>query len=391
MKVLRRVVLGVLCLVVLHAIWSRTGRGVPSGPKEPYGLEVFVGGKDEGAGNLLGVQPYMVPADYASAERFRAKLDSYLAVAEAKGFVNARTVAVFPEYVGTWLVALDEKTVMYEAPDIRTALRLVALTRPLAFAGSFLTSAERDRTRGASFRMKAAAMAAAYQDAFSRLAGGRRITIVAGSIVLPEPRVEQGRLVVGAGPLRNVSAVFGPDGRIESRLVRKAFLIEEEKSLLVAGPVGDLPVFETPAGRLGVLIGDDSWYPEAYRVLREKRVDLVAVPSYAAADDCWGRPWTGYDGAPAPPDVDPTDIARLTEGQAWRRYALSGRLQSSGARAGVNVFLRGALWDLGDDGRSLAVVAADALHPTEGSRRDGAALITEWLTAVPPEDASARP
>jgi hypothetical protein len=391
MRSLRWVVLGALAVLVTHAVWSRTGRDVPSGPQEPYGVEVFVGGKNQGAGNLLGVQPYMVPADYASAERFRAKLESYLAVAEAKGFLNARTVAVFPEYVGTWLVALDEKAGVYEAPDIRAALRLVALTRPLAFARSFLTTAERDRTKAGLFRMKAAAMAAAYQDAFSRLARGRRITIVAGSIVLPEPRVEQGRLVAGEGPLRNVSAVFGPDGRIDDRLVRKAFLIEAEKPFLAACPVGDLPVFETPAGRLGVLICDDSWYPEAYRVLREKRVDLLAVPSYAAADDCWGRPWAGYDGAPAPPDVDPADVSRLTEGQAWTRYALSGRLASSGARAGVNVFLRGALWDLGDDGRSLAVVATDAAHPTEGSRRDGAALVAEWLTEAPPEEASARP
>jgi hypothetical protein len=142
-------------------------------------------------------------------------------------------------------------------------------------------------------------------------------------------------------------------------------------------------VFVTPAGRLGVLICADSWYPEAYRVLRVKKIDLLVVPSYAADDDCWNRPWHGYDGAPAPPDVDPADVGRLTEGRAWSRYALVGRFPSSGARAGVNVFLRGALWDLGDDGRSVLVSAEGGAKATEGSRRDGPAILNQWVPAPP--------
>ena len=33
---------------------------------------------DIGRGNFLGIQPYMVPSDYASAGAFHAKLDGYL-------------------------------------------------------------------------------------------------------------------------------------------------------------------------------------------------------------------------------------------------------------------------------------------------------------------------
>ena len=272
MKALRRLGVVGLLLVLAHAVWSRSGRSVPEGARDP-GLEVSLAGRDEGAGNLLAVQPYMVPADYASAERFQAKLDAYLAAAASRGLLNEKTVAVFPESLG--------------------------------------------------------------------------------SIVLPSPRVEAGRLVAGDGSLENVSAVFRPDGGVEDALARKAYPIEEEKAFLVACPLSGLPVFVTPAGRLGVLICADSWYPQAYRLLRAKKIDLLAVPSYAADDDCWNRPWHGYDGAPAPSDVDPADVGRLTEGQAWSRYALLGRFASSGARAGANVFLRGELWDLGDDGRHL--------------------------------------
>jgi predicted amidohydrolase len=39
-------------------------------------------------------------------------------------------------------------------------------------------------------------------------------------------------------------------------------------------------VVDTPAGRLGVLIGSDSWYPDNYRQLDEQGAQLVAVPAF---------------------------------------------------------------------------------------------------------------
>ena len=381
--VLRRLAVLGLLLVLAHAVWSRTGRSVPEGPPDP-GLEVSLAGRDQGAGNLLAVQPFMVPADYSSPERFRTKLDAYLAAASSRGLLNEKTVAVFPEYLGTWLAAVGEKASVYRSGSVRSALRIVAFTHPLDYTRALLTSRERDRAKAALFRMKAPTMAAAYQDAFARLAARWRITIVAGSIVLPSPRVEAGRLVTDDGSLQNVSAVFRPDGGIEEALVRKAYPIEEEKGFVAACPPSGLPVFVTPAGRVGVLICADSWHPESYRALRAKKVELLVVPSYLADDDCWNRPWRGYDGAPAPSDVDAADVGRITEGQAWSRYALLGRFASSGARAGVNVFLRGALWDLGDDGRSVLVSGEGEGKATEGSRRDGPAILNQWVPALSP-------
>ena len=65
-------------------------------------------GHDADRGNLLGIQPWMTTADYVSRETFYDKLAEYLDVARSKGWLNARTVAVFPEYVGTWLVIAGE-------------------------------------------------------------------------------------------------------------------------------------------------------------------------------------------------------------------------------------------------------------------------------------------
>ena len=74
--------------------------------------------------------------------------------------------------------------------------------------------------------------------------------------------------------------------------------------------------------------------------------------------------------------VDPGDIGRLTEGQAWRKYALAGRMGASGAKQGINVFLRGVLWDMtADSGQALAV-SESGVTQSSGA---GAALLNLWL------------
>lgn len=60
--------------------------------------------------------------------------------------------------------------------------------------------------------MKADSMAADYQTLFGGLAKEFGVTVVAGSIALPAPRIEHGKLLPGSGPLYNSSIVFGSDG-----------------------------------------------------------------------------------------------------------------------------------------------------------------------------------
>jgi len=337
--------------------------------------EMIEQGADTGRGNLLGIQPTLTTADYASEASLFARLDKYLNDAGRRGWLNAHTVVVFPEYIGTWLVATGEKEALRRAQSLSLAMRALALSRVLAFATGLLAARERDRTAASLFRLKSASMARGYQAVFSALARKHGATIVAGSIVLPAPRVVEGALVAGRGPLYNATAVYGPDGAAHQTLVRKAYPIAHELPFVTPAPISELPVFNTPAGRLGVLICADAWYPAAYERLRAQGAQLIAVPSYIEADGAWDRPWLGYSGANAPSDVDARDVGVLTEGQAWRKYALAGRIVSAGARHGVNVFLRGALWDLGSDGRSVMVNDGAVTEVTS----DGAALLNLWL------------
>ncbi len=294
-------------------------------------------GSDQGRGNLVGVQPCVVAEDYASETAFRARMAGYLEAAERAGWLNPRSVVVFPEYTGTWLVAADEAPSVYHAASSAQAMRTLALRRPFAFLKTWLSSAENDRLTASLFRLKAAPAAGIYQRVFGGLARQFGVSIVAGSILLPEPGVQDGVVTPGSGRLYNVSAVFQPDGRAHPRLVRKAFPISSEQPFISAGRVEDLPVFDTPAGRLGVLVCADSWFPAAYLAIQPARVDMIAVPSYISSNDAWDQPWQGYNGAQAPVGCRPGGRANPQRGPGLakvraRRADWPGRCTVRGQR-----------------------------------------------------------
>jgi hypothetical protein len=240
-----------------------------------------------------------------------------------------------------------------------------------------LAAREKGRVEASLFRLKARGMARSYTVVFSRLAKTYGVTVVAGSILLPEAQVNGLEVVPGTGsaPLQNVTAVFRPDGSPHPQLARKCYPTLAEQPFVQPAALADLPVFETPAGRLGVLVCADAWYPAPYARLHQNGVQLLAVPSFVEHSGAWDAPWGGYNGTLAPQDVDSGDIQHLSEGQAWRKYALAGRLSSSGAQAGINVFLQASLWDITSDGLSLVMKGDET---TAVSTRRGA-LLNQWL------------
>ena len=96
---------------------------------------------------------------------------------------------------------------------------------------------------------------------------------------------ETGIFVVGSfleregDSLYNSAAIVGPGffGRY-----RKTHLWDEEK--LLYEPGRELPIFETPLGKIGVLICYDVWFPEAARTLALRGADLICIPANAPDD-----------------------------------------------------------------------------------------------------------
>lgn len=344
-----------------------------TGPAE---LEFVNCGEDRGRGNLLGVQPWLTPRDYAREETLQTLLAGYLTIAGEKGWLGPRTVVVFPEYTAAWLAIQCAPQAVYSAKTSMAALRALALRRLPLFLRTLLQSHEPDRAKAALFRMLAPQTARSLTAVFGHLARSFQVTVVAGSAILPPLRIEEGALFLEKGPLSNTTMVFQPNGAVHPQPTRKLHPIADETGFVARGRAEDLPVYETPAGPLGVLICADAWYPDGYEALRVKGARLLAVPSLLGGYGTWEVPWRGYSGEEAPPGVDASLKGHISEGEAWRRYALEGRFPASGMDAAVNIFLHGRLWDLGSDaGQSLALSQGQTCRCVS----PGEALLNCWI------------
>lgn len=357
---------GALALALLTIHWP-----VP-GARDQRAIAVASFGENSGRGFIL-IEPALSARDYKTAKALEANLARYLDVARDNGWLSADSVVVFPEHIGTWLVAANAPALAYRAKTISTASIALILDEPIAFGMAYSTSREKDRAAAALFRARGERMARDYQAVFSALARAYGVTIVAGSIALENPVIAKGEVEPRDGAIYNVSAVFKPDGSLHPSLVHKRYPIPGELAFAAPG-AQPTPVFDTPAGRLGVLICADSWHPDIYSELAAKKVDIIAVPAFLQGSGGWSKPWGGYV-TPAPDDLDRRDIGRLSEGEAWVKYSLPGRIGASGATAGATAFLRGGLWDLGADGRTLAAAPSGAFV---GERFDGGAVTVIW-------------
>lgn len=318
--------------------------------------EVVVEQRGVGDGpRLVSMQAWMQAADYASADRFEARLRGYFAAAVDADLLHDRTVVVLPEYVGAWLVAVDEGAGVYEEATLGGAMTGLATAHLPGFLWSSWTAGVDDGDAFAAFTEKARPMAAAYQQTMSRLADDFDVTLVAGSILLPGAELVDGAVQVSPGaPLENVSVVYDAGG-VAVAISRKVFPTADETGFLTAASVDDIAVVDTPAGRLGVLVCADAWFPESYARLASEGVELLAVPTFHTGEDIWEKPWGGYSGQAAPSDVDVADIGSLTEAEAWEKYSAPGRAIPAGVRGAVTAPLRGQLWDLADDGQAFLV------------------------------------
>jgi predicted amidohydrolase len=374
--------LGLLFLIITsYIIWSRKDRITSINDIYPrYVLsDVESFGTDNGRGNLLALSPYVHTHDFSSEQAFYNMLEYYLSFAQRKKLLNDSTIVVLPEYLGTWLVAANEKKEMYKDTSITDALQRIVFSNLWSYGNAYLSAKGTDKQKDAIFRMKANSMCTIYQNTFSKLAQQFKITIVAGSIVLPEPEIKNGILTIhSSGKLFNVSVVYNKNGKALSPLIKKTYTVSSEKSFTANAASKDLPIYKTIAGNLGILIGGDAWNPENYTALQQKQVAILAVPAFVAGNNSWDIYWNGYVGGKTPADVDKNDFGKITEQMAWLKYAMTKRAKTANIKNGVNVFLRGDLWNIGSDGQTI-VWTNDTAVLSKNTQENTGSLINIWL------------
>jgi len=297
-------------------------------------------------------------------------------------------VAVFPEYIGTFLLTIDEKESIYNRNcTFQRAIFIMIISNFFSFLFYF-PSALFYSSYGSIipymlFRMKAKKMVSIYHRVFSTLALKYNITIVAGSILLPSPKIAEGKLQIQSGPLYNISVVYNSNGTPNSTTTLKCNGFPSEVTFTGMASPDSLKTITldniSDKTKLGVLISNDSWFPQIYSNLKAQQVSYIVVPAFIPQDFVWGKTWYGYLGG-NPKDVNVTaDIGQITVEEAWIKYALPSRMRTAGVNYGLVVFLRGLLWDIGSDGCSMICDGNTVFKANQELNDIFGALINLWL------------
>jgi len=354
----------VLLLIFIWLIWSYSGRKTPVDPPKIFlSLVQDINPSDTLKNNLVGIQPYMEEADFVLQERYRNKLELYLAEAKKSNLFRTNTLVVFPENIGTWLILVNEKHSLADKNRIEDAKATLIWSNIFDFSLAYLRSDEEDRSMAAIFRMKAKNMAEAYFDSFSTLAQQFQTYIVAGSIILPKPIVVDGEIYIDiTEPLTNVSFIFGPDGKIIGKPIIKKHSGDFDDLLLNLAQSENHEVFDLPVGKTSILLNEDAWFEDSYQLIENSTPAIIINPSFSPGINSMAEPWEGFGVLSLPLDVDSMDLGNITLLEAIEKYSLPQKIKNSNAQIGMTLFLKGEFWDLGASGQPLIIHKGDSLE-----------------------------
>jgi len=296
---------------------------------------------------LVAIQLEIASDVLASPDAYRRHVDDAAARALANtGDADVRVV-VFPEIAGHLALYALAPAAARRAKTLGAALALSAARHPL----DMLRGIAITRVLGPRHAMLAALAPDGerfWRGVFGPLARRHAAYVVAGSHLR----------LAGSGDVTNASFLFAPDGRLVATTDKANLVSGLEDGApgalgLARGDADQLPIAETPAGRLCTLICYDGFrephtpherfVPLGPRIAARGGVAIVANPA--------ANPWPWH--AAWPPASLPGAAPAATREAQWQRDGLPASLaESRFARWGVTAHLVGRVLDLHFDGAS---------------------------------------
>ncbi|TGL51671.1 hydrolase, carbon-nitrogen family protein [Leptospira kemamanensis] len=274
-------------------------------------VTIQTNGADRKYGNLVGIQLVLKPEDYVKEEWWKERIEETLIKGKSSGIFDRKTIVIFPEHIGSGLIFLNEKSRFLNSDSLAEALK----------------------TKGENFKLtdlilaKSELMAEVYVRTFSSLAKDFNVPILGGTIVLPNPKIVKGNLVLDSkGPLYNVAIPFSADGKLMEPLVKKTILSEEEQKVYSPGETNQDRIWIVPGWKVAILIGQDVFESYLYSRLTGKPIDGIISPASVYPD----MKWSGLD---------------LTDVNVWKREGMAKYIKSTRAQDLVQVFLSGHLFE----------------------------------------------
>jgi predicted amidohydrolase len=350
---------------------------------------------------LFAVQPRIGLEDYASAESFSARhralatrVDA-LRARDASGQPRYPALAVWPELVGAAL------GLMGHLPRVRRCRTTHGAMTRMALAEAWALWRTWRRFRPPTMEECLYAMVAprvhrAMWETFCGIARDYGLWVVAGSALLPANRLgaDTPEFEPEGARTYNTSYTFSPEGRCVA-VTRKVNLVPTQEDVLHLSPgrPEDLPVLQTPFGRLGTLVCYDGfrephtatepWFVPCAQYLDALGVEVIAQPSANAWP--WDAPWAFNDTA-----AGESQLRR----EQWFNEGLYTQLRAlTRVRYAVNPQLVGGFFDNVFEAPSLilerpAPGEVRVLAQSENPRGEDVLHVTVPLPASPPAPAS---
>jgi len=280
---------------------------------------------------LFAVQPrialedYTSPATFAARHRALAARVDALRARDASGQPCHPALVVWPESVGWPLLFMGHVSRVRRGKTLQGTWNRLLLAE--AWGVWKMWQAHHPPTlRECLYAARSPRVHRTLWETFSGIARDFGLWVVAGSALLPAGRRSQdtpGFEPAGARTY-NTSYTFSPEGRCVA-LARKVNLVPGREDVLHLSPgrPEELPVLQTPFGKLGTLIGYDGfrkpltdkepWFVPCAQYLDALGVDILAHPS--AQPWPWDASWAfNAEGSSQRP------------GEQWRDEGLAAQL-----------------------------------------------------------------
>lgn len=276
----------VLSIAIIYPI--NTNKKFYMSNKQNTMKEDYVMKKDNKFIQLVAVQLKLNANDFVNSQNFKTKIDNIMVKINSQIDPRYNTLVVFPEDTGTMLVLNGMNSIIQSSHTLNEGIKnsIKQHIIPIGIK-KLLYRASWPR---ALFLYKSQNMAKTYFETFSNVAKKYNMYIVAGSIVLPDYKIKNGKYLFPRpldNKVYNISYLFAPDGSIIGRQ-KKVYLIDLE------GPQGldiqpaklsELKVFNTPMGKIGIAICLDAFKQDVLNQLKKQGADILVQPS--ANPDPW--------------------------------------------------------------------------------------------------------
>lgn len=310
-------------------------------------IPIRTNGTDRKYGNIISMQVFLRTEDFAKPEWWTERIEELLKAGKSANIYDRKTIIIFPEHIGTGLVLLDEKESVFEKENWKIAMDEVVSKHENDIL-SFLSFSKKPAAKWeATLRYKSQRMADVYTQTFSRLAKEYNVPILAGTIILPSPKVVRGTLVIDpTGPLYNVAIPFAADGKVMDPLIRKSLLTDEEGLVLDKGEISQDRTWIVPGWKVGVFIGQEVFNTALYERLRGKPLDGLVSPS--ASFPSLGKETIRTF-------INDDTFLTLTENEIWEKFGLTKNIKVTRAVESVHSFLHGNFFGEKTTGRTFNV------------------------------------